>query len=211
MSFEIKNRDAAGRLCKFSTKHGTVTTPNLMPVINPNKMIITPREMKKLFGTEIVITNSYIINKDEKLKETALKQGVHTLIDFDGPIMTDSGTFQSHVYGDIDIDPIKIVEFQRDIGSDIGTILDIFVEPNETKKNTEKAVKETIKRAKNSAKIKMDMGLACTVQGSIYPDLREICAKELSKLDADFFPIGGVVPLMENQRYTELLQSILSS
>jgi len=211
MSFEIKNRDAAGRLCKFSTKHGTVTTPNLMPVINPNKMIITPREMKKLFGTEIVITNSYIINKDEKLKETALKQGVHTLIDFDGPIMTDSGTFQSHVYGDIDIDPIKIVEFQRDIGSDIGTILDIFVEPNETKKNTEKAVKETIKRAKNSAKIKMDMGLACTVQGSIYPDLREICAKELSKLDADFFPIGGVVPLMENQRYAELIKCIISS
>ena len=127
MIFEIKNRDVAGRICKFSTKHGTVTTPNLMPVINPNKMIITPKEMKKLFGTEIVITNSYIINKEEKLREIALKEGIHKLIDFDWPVMTDSGTFQSYVYGDINIDPIEIVEFQRDIGSDIGTILDIFV------------------------------------------------------------------------------------
>ncbi|GAG85073.1 unnamed protein product, partial [marine sediment metagenome] len=37
MKFEIKDRDAAGRICKFTTEHGTVTTPNLMPVINPNK------------------------------------------------------------------------------------------------------------------------------------------------------------------------------
>lgn len=211
MLFEIKNKDAAGRICKFLTKHGTVTTPNLMPVINPNKMIITPKEMKKLFGVEIVITNSYIINKDYQLKERALKQGVHKLIDFDGPIMTDSGTFQSHVYGDIDIDPIEIVEFQRDIGSDIGTILDIFIEPDDTKKKAEKSIKETIKRAKKSIKIKKEMALACTVQGSIYNDLREKCAKELSKLDADFFPIGGVVPLMENQRYKELIKCIISS
>ena len=67
MKFEIKDRDAAGRICKFTTKHGTVTTPNLMPVINPNKMLISPKEMKKLFGTEMVITNSYIIKKDKRL------------------------------------------------------------------------------------------------------------------------------------------------
>ncbi|MCX6671123.1 MAG: tRNA-guanine transglycosylase, partial [Euryarchaeota archaeon] len=61
MTFEIKERDAAGRLCHFTTKHGNVTTPNLLPVINPNKMMITPKEMKKRFGTDILITNSYII------------------------------------------------------------------------------------------------------------------------------------------------------
>ena len=64
MKFEIIKRDASGRICKLHTKHGTVKTPNLMPVINPNKMIISPKEMKKLFGTEIVITNSYIIKKN---------------------------------------------------------------------------------------------------------------------------------------------------
>jgi len=211
MTFEIKDRDAAGRICKFSTKHGVVTTPNLMPVINPNKMPITPNEMKKLFGTEIVITNSYIINKDEKLREKALKNGVHKLIDFDGPIMTDSGTFQSYVYGKVNVDPVEIVKFQRDIGSDIGTILDVFGTPDQTKKEAEQGMKETIKRAKKSIPVKKDMMLACTVQGSIYSDLREFCAKELSKIDADFFPIGGVVPLMENQRYTDLVKCIISA
>jgi len=211
MKFEIKKRDAAGRICKFTTKHGTVTTPNLMPVINPNKMIIAPKEMKKLFGTEIIITNSYIIKKSDKLREEALKNGVHSLIDFDGPIMTDSGTFQSYMYGDIKLDPIEIVEFQRDIGSDIGTILDIFGTPDLTKNESESGVKETLKRAKESVKVKGNMNLACTVQGSIYPDLRKKCATELSKLNADFYPIGGVVPLMENQRYTDLVRIILSS
>jgi len=211
MKFEIKDRDTAGRICKFTTKHGLVTTPNLMPVINPNKMSIAPKEMKKLFGTEIVITNSYIINKDEELREKALKNGVHRLIDFDGPIMTDSGTFQSYVYGKVNIDPIEIVKFQRDIGSDIGTILDVFGTPDQTKKEAEQGMKETVKRAKRSIPVKNDMLLACTVQGSIYSDLREACAKELSKIDADFFPIGGVVPLMENQRYTDLVRCIISA
>jgi 7-cyano-7-deazaguanine tRNA-ribosyltransferase len=211
MLFEIKDRDAAGRICKFTTKHGTVTTPNLMPVINPNKMIITPKEMKKLFGTEIVITNSYIIKKDEKLGKKALKEGVHKLIDFDGPIMTDSGTFQSYVYGDVNVDPLEIVKFQKDIGSDIGTILDVFGTPDQTFKEAGDGLKETLNRAKKSVKIKGEMLLATPVQGSIYPDLRFKCAKEMSKINGDFYPIGGVVPLMENQRYLDLVKIILSS
>jgi 7-cyano-7-deazaguanine tRNA-ribosyltransferase len=211
MKFEIKDRDAAGRVCKFTTKHGTINSPTLLPVINPNKMLISPKEMKKLFGVEVVITNAYIIHKDEKNRKKAIEKGVHKLIDFDGPIMTDSGTFQSYVYGDIEIDPIEIVEFQRDIGSDIGTILDVFSSPNQTKTEAEQIIKETIKRAKKSVAVKGSMGLACTIQGSVYTDLRENCAKELSKIDSDFFPIGGVVPLMENQNYTDLVRCIIHS
>ena len=132
MKFEIKNRDASGRICKFTTKHGTVTTPNLMPVINPNMMLISPKEMKKLFGTEIVITNSYIIKRSEKLREKTLEIGVHKLIDFDGPIMTDSGTFQSYVYGDIKLDPIEIVKFSSGFSCSKGVPLETslaFKEP----------------------------------------------------------------------------------
>jgi len=211
MNFEIKNRDAAGRICKLYTNHGTVTTPTLMPVINPNKMTITPKEMIKLFGTQIVITNSYIINKNDSLRKESLAKGVHKLLDFKGPIMTDSGTFQSYVYGDIHVDPISIVQFQRDIGSDIGTILDIFSTPDQTKKEALAGIQETIKRARESISHKAEMSLACTVQGSIYPDLRKKCAEELSCLEADVFPIGGVVPLMEGQRYSDLIRVILAS
>lgn len=115
------------------------------------------------------------------------------------------------MYGDIQIDPIEIVRFQRDIGSDIGTILDVFGTPDQTKKEATEGVDITIARAKKSVSEKGTMLLACPVQGSIYPDLRERCARELSALDADFFPIGGVVPLMENQYYADLVRSILAA
>lgn len=209
---ELKDRDAAGRICRFTTKHGVVTTPTLLPVINPNKMMITPGEMRRLFGVEMVITNSYIIYKNEHLRDRAVRDGVHRVIDFDGPVMTDSGTFQSYIYGEsIDIDPAGIVEFQRRIGSDIGTILDVFSEPDQGYKEASESVNETIRRARISSPLKGEMLLACPVQGSIYEDLRTKCAKELSLLNADFYPIGGVVPLMENQRYRDLVRCIIAA
>ncbi|MEF8848847.1 MAG: tRNA-guanine transglycosylase [Candidatus Thermoplasmatota archaeon] len=70
---------------------------------------------------------------------------------------------------------------------------------------------ETINRAKKSVKVKDEMNLACPIQGSTYPDLRKKCALKMSEINADFHPIGGVVPLMENQRYTDLLKIIIAS
>jgi len=211
VEFEIKDRDAVGRIGILKTAHGKITTPALLPVINPNKMLIEPKEMKRLFGAEIVITNSYIIYKNKNLREKALSDGVHLLIDFDGAIMTDSGTFQSYVYNDIDVDPFEIVDFQRDIGSDIGTILDVFTTPDTDYQQAEKQMRLTVERAKKSVARKGNMLLACTVQGGVFSDIRTKCAEQLNKLDADVFPIGGVVPLMENQRYNDLLRIIISS
>ncbi|MCD6147134.1 MAG: tRNA guanosine(15) transglycosylase TgtA [Thermoplasmata archaeon] len=204
--FEIKERDAAGRICRFETPHGTITTPTVLPVINPGSMPISPDEMRKM-GAQAVITNSYIIYKN--FRKTALEKGVHELINFSGPIMTDSGSFQIYMYG-ADISPLEIVEFQREIGSDIGTILDLF-SLNATKHKAIDEVNETIERAKASIPLKGEMMIACTVQGGTYPDLRERCAREMGELEADVHPIGGVVPLMEQQRYRELAEIIIAS
>jgi 7-cyano-7-deazaguanine tRNA-ribosyltransferase len=125
--------------------------------------------------------------------------------------MTDSGTFQAYIYGKVTVDPLEIIEFQRDIGTDIGTILDIFSTPDHTLDEAQDAVYETIKRAKNSVPKKNDMLIACTIQGSIYPKLRTFCARELSKLETDVFPIGGVVPLMEKQQYGSLVDIIIAA
>lgn len=211
MRFELKDRDASGRLGKLYTDHGIVNTPTLLPVINPNKIIISPKEMQQSFDVEMVITNSYIIRKHQELRDHALEKGVHDLIDFSGPIMTDSGTFQSYIYGSVDVHPLEIIEFQKNIGVDIGTILDVFGTPDQSYQKAKQGIIETVKRAQNSLKIKGSMGIACTIQGSIYPDLRRSCAEKLSALDADLYPIGGVVPLMEQQRYAELSNIILSS
>src|SRR5512137_212219 len=209
--FELKERDGLARICELTTKHGKVTTPVLLPVINPNQITIDPKDMKKRFGVQMLITNSYIIKGSPRLNDIALKEGVHKLLGFDGPIMTDSGTFQDHVYGDVHVNHEEIVKFQSSIGSDIGTILDVFSEPDFTKKETEGAVVETIRRAKGSVPLKGDMLLAGTVQGGVYPDLREECAQELSRLDFDVHPIGGVVLLLENYRFSSLAEVILSS
>ena len=96
-----------------------------MPVIHPGKQSIDV----KTFGAEIVITNAYIIYKNEELREKAPKEGVHSLINFDGPVMTDSGSFQLSEYGDVDINNREVIEFQELIGSDIGTSLDIPTPP----------------------------------------------------------------------------------
>ena len=127
--FEIISRDGVARIGKFYTKHGVINTPTLLPVINPNIRTIEPRDMWNNFNIECLITNSYIIRNNEKLSKEALSKGVHSLLDFPGAIMTDSGTFQSYVYGEIDVKPAEIVEFQKNIGVDIGTMLDVFGKP----------------------------------------------------------------------------------
>ena len=120
--FEIVKRDGRARIGRFHTAHGVVSTPALLPVINPNIRTIPPREMWDDFGVEMLITNSYIIRGKDELRQSALEQGVHSLLDFPGAVMTDSGTFQSYVYGEVEVDAEEIVEFQRDIGVDVATI-----------------------------------------------------------------------------------------
>lgn len=209
--FELKERDGLGRIGLFQTKHGIVETPVLLPVINPNQMIISPSEMEKNFGVKMVITNAYIIHKSEELREKAEKQGVHGILDFNGAVMTDSGTFQSHVYGDVKVNPRQIVEFQKKIGSDVGTILDVFSEINDPEEKVRWDVKETIERASQAVSMKEDMLLACTIQGGNFLELRKHCAEELAKLDCDLHPIGSVVPFMESYRFRELVDIILAS
>lgn len=207
--FEIQERDAAGRICELRTRHGIITTPTVLPVINPGDMRIAPREMQEM-GAQVVITNAYIIHGSEHFHHKALTDGVHALIDFDGPVMTDSGSFQMYTYGDVNIDPLDIVRFQRDIGSDIGTILDLF-SADASPEEAERQADETVKRARASVPEKGDMLLACTVQGGTYPELRQRCAAALASLDADLYPIGGVVPLMEQQRFADLASVIIAS
>ena len=212
-NFEIKAKDGMARIGKFRTKHGTVTTPLLMPVVHPGKSEIRPRELTEEFGFQMVITNSYIISRREKFRSVAESEGLHTLLDFDGPIMTDSGTFQMYFH-DLpaeEIDPLEIVRFQRSIGTDIGTILDVFSAPDVGRTKVEEDVKISLERARVSVSEKGEMYLAGTVQGGVFPDLREASAKTLADLDFDVHPIGGVVPLMEQYRYSDVVEVTLAS
>ncbi|MGZ4904473.1 MAG: tRNA guanosine(15) transglycosylase TgtA [Halobacteriota archaeon] len=209
--FEVTHKDAFGRIGKFYTPHGVVETPALMPVINPNMGLVTPEEMRQ-FGASMLITNAYIIYRNPRLKELALLNGVHSLLGFDGPIMTDSGSFQLSTYGNIELSSREIVEFQRDIGSDIGTPLDIPTPPDAPYERARAELELTFERIQEAMQCCGDrMLIAAPVQGSTYLELRERYARILGQLGAAAYPIGAVVPLMESYRYSDLAKVVMAS
>jgi 7-cyano-7-deazaguanine tRNA-ribosyltransferase len=208
--FETRFKDAQGRIGSFRVGGKALETPLILPVINPNVDVISAREIGDI-GFSALITNSYIIYRNESLREKALSGGVKNLIGFEGVVMTDSGSYQLYQYGEVEISPDEIVCFQKEIGSDIGVILDIPTPPDASYNQTKKDLEETIRRAKEAVSLKEDMLLAGTVQGSTHLQLREESAKAMSELDFDIYPIGGVVPLMEAYRFEELSRIILHS
>ncbi|MCQ2056371.1 MAG: tRNA guanosine(15) transglycosylase TgtA [archaeon] len=208
---EIVKRDGLARLCKFETRSGILKTPALLPVVNPKILIVTPKELYNEFGFRAIITNSYIIKNDTNLKNRAQTEGLHRMLDFPGIIMTDSGTFQSHMYGEVKVTNDEMIDFQKSIGTDIGTVLDIFTEPYWTREEVSRSVSETLERTRHACDIKGDMMINGVVQGSVYPDLREDCARKMATMNVDVHPIGGTVPLMEQYRYAELVDIIIAS
>jgi len=207
LNFEIKYKDARGRLGVLKTPHGNIKTPALMPVIHPGKQTIDVKE----YGAEMVITNAYLIYKNEDLRDIAENEGVHKLINFDGPIMTDSGSFQLSEYGDVQVTNKQIIEFQEKIRTDIGTSLDIPTPPSVKRGRAEKELKITLQRAEEALTVRRNLMLNSVVQGSTYPDLRSKCADILGKMDFQLHPIGAVVPLMESYRYKELVEVVMAS
>ena len=152
------------------------------------------------YGIQALITNSYVIWKHEKLKSVATSQGVHSLLDYPGMIMTDSGTFQSYVYGDVEVGVEEIVQFQKEIDVDVATMLDIFTRPDMTFSQVDNAVTETVNRGTPSIVAAGDVMLNGPIQGGVFPELRAKSAKEMSMLDFSIHPIGGIVPIMEKQK-----------
>jgi 7-cyano-7-deazaguanine tRNA-ribosyltransferase len=208
--FEITNKDLLGRTGKLYTPHGIVETPTVMPVINPNLRLIEPKELKR-YGAQMLITNSYIIYKSEKWRDEALKHGLHSMLDFGGPIMTDSGAFQLSVYGSVDVTNGEIISFERDIGADIGVPLDIPTPPDVPIERAKEELEITLSRLSAAREYSGKMMLAGPVQGSTYPDLREEAASKVYAMGFDVYPLGAVVPLMEAYRYRELVDTIVRS
>jgi 7-cyano-7-deazaguanine tRNA-ribosyltransferase len=210
--FEITHRDSAGRIGRLTTPHGVVETPTIMPVINPNIQTIPAKEMRD-FGAQILITNSYIIYRKPELKQRAIEEGVHTLLGFDGPVMTDSGSFQLSVYGEVEVDNAEIIGFQHAIGTDIGVPLDIPTSPAADHTLAAQELAITNERLMEALELNKDSGmlLAAPVQGGNHTDLREQAGRELGSAGFDIYPIGAVVPLMESYRYAELVDVIVSA
>jgi len=209
--FEVLERDGLARLGRLPTPHGSLETPALLPVVHPDpvRQSCRPSEMARRWGVRAVITSAYITWRTPPLRESAERGGIHRLLDFDGVVMTDSGAFQQHAYGSVEVGPEEILDFQNRIGSDIATVLDVFTEPDATQDEAAAALRATVDRARKARAARPGL-LAVPVQGGAFPELRAGSAAEASAL-GDVLAVGGVVPLLEQYRFGELASALAAA
>jgi 7-cyano-7-deazaguanine tRNA-ribosyltransferase len=211
MAFEIRERDLLARIGKLETKTGAVETPILLPVVNPSIQPISPKAMRDEFGCEALMTNAYIIRK--RFRANAAEFGIHRLLDFDGVIMTDSGAYQILVYGDVETTNKEIIQFQESIKTDIAVILDVPTGWGVSQQYAKHTVEETLKRAKELARVKSRHDILWTgpVQGGAYLDLVAESASKTGKLPFQIHALGSPTPVMEQYLFDTLVDMILTA
>ncbi|MHC1623400.1 MAG: tRNA-ribosyltransferase family protein, partial [Candidatus Methanospirareceae archaeon] len=210
LEFEIRHKDLMGRIGKLQTPHGSIETPTIMPVINPNLISIEAEDMK-LYGAEMLITNAYIIYRKANLREDAIEKGIHSLLRSEMPIITDSGSYQLYEYKDVEVTNREILEFQQRIGSDVCVPLDIPTPPYAKRERAKSDLEETLRRMQEARGIIQNNLLVGVVQGSTFLDLRAESAKRAAELGFDVYAIGGVVPLLESYTFDKLVDIIVAS
>lgn len=200
LHFRIRKFDANARLSELRTKSGTLILPEFFPVYNPNKPTVSVKEMEEI-GVKAIITNSYILYRDPSLREAALEKGIHSLLGFNGVIMTDSGAYQLYRYGDVEVSNKEIIEFQHEIGSDIGSILDVPMSSEVSRRESELGVERTIRHAEEWASMRdslSDTLWVGTPQGSIHRDLVLKCSLKIRELDFEYNGVGSIKVALEN-------------
>ncbi|WP_248897910.1 tRNA guanosine(15) transglycosylase TgtA [Haloplanus halobius] len=212
--FELRDGDALGRIGELTVPRAgrTVETPALLPVINPNIRTVSPARLEAEFGAEMLITNAYIIRGTDDLRERALAEGLHDMLDFSGAIVTDSGSFQLAEYGDIDVTTEEILEFQHAIGSDVATPVDVPTPPDATRETAEADLETTEQALADAETVETgEMLVNAPIQGSTNLDLREAAARHADATDLDVFPVGAVVPLMNDYRYADVVDIVAAA
>jgi queuine tRNA-ribosyltransferase len=201
--FEIikKSKTSKARVGKLHTPHGVVNTPVFLPVGTLGAVkTMSPRNLEEI-GTEMVLSNTYhlLLRPGPELIKHA--GGLHKFMNWDKPILTDSGGFQvfslahmrkvrengveftSHVDGAKHfLTPDSVLDVQKAFGSDIMMPLDECVAYPCDRKAAKKALERTTAWAKQSKKRLKDLAPSVVfgiVQGSTYKDLRQESAKQI--------------------------------
>lgn len=207
-------KQSGARLGKLHTPRGVINTPIFMPVGTAATVkAMTPEELKDM-NAEIILSNTYhlYLRPGHELIERA--GGLHKFMNWDRPILTDSGGFQVFSLGDLRkitekgvefrshidgskhfLSPEKATEIQNALGSDIMMAFDECApypaEYDYVKKSLERTTRWA-KRCKDAHKNPETQALFGIVQGGMYKDLREQSVKELLALDFPGYSVGGL-------------------
>ena len=206
--FEIKKSDLAGRKGILHSNHGKIETPAFVPVIHPVKQAISPKKIRKM-GFDLVITNAYITMK--RHGQNATKRGIHDIIDYDGAVMTDSGGYQVLEYGEVDVPPADMAEFEKKIMTDFAIPLDKPTGYGLNKKKAKSFVDQTLKDAKKTLVNKIDNGQIWIgpIQGGEHQELVKKCTKNLVNYGFPMLALGSPVEFMESYEYKLLAEMII--
>jgi 7-cyano-7-deazaguanine tRNA-ribosyltransferase len=195
----LKDRDLDGRIGKLKIGKKKLETPYIFPVFNPFNSEIDSKEIQKI-GFKALITNAYILYKRK------VKGDVHDLLKCE-IVMTDSGGYQTLEYGDVEVTNKEIIEYQKEINSDIAVFLDI---PSALSsfEDAKKAVEKTLERAKEAKEIIDKNRLwVCPIQGT-YKELVKYSAEESKKLDFDIYALGSPTVFMTKYEYFPIFENI---
>ncbi|HDQ26091.1 MAG TPA: tRNA guanosine(34) transglycosylase Tgt [bacterium] len=211
--FKVLHKYKEARVCEINTLHGRVETPVFMPVgTQATVKIMTPEDLQ-LSGTSIILANTYHLYLRPGTDLIQKTGGLHKFMGWNGPILTDSGgfqvfslqelrkitddgvTFKSHIDGSAHFfSPVKVVEIQNILGSDIMMVLDECPPYPATHDYISDSIDRTIEWAKRSkaAHKNHNQALFGIIQGGVYEDLRERSIREMVLLDFPGYAIGGV-------------------
>ncbi len=208
--FEILKTDLSGRIGIIHTNHGKIETPAYVPVIHPVKQTISSKKIKEI-GFNLVITNAYITKNH--YGQDALTKGIHNIIDFDGAVMTDSGGYQVLEYGDVDVLPHEMANFEKGILTDFAIPLDKPTGYGLARKKAEAFVNHTLRVAKKTLQDSNDNGQIWIgpIQGGEHFDLVEKSTKSLVNMGFKMLALGSPVEFMESYEFKLLAQMIVSA
>jgi queuine tRNA-ribosyltransferase len=215
-SFTVTARDGSARTGAIATPRGVVRTPAFMPVGTGATVKAMFPEDVAAAGADIILANTYHLMLRPGAERIAKLGGLHKFMHWDKPILTDSGgyqvmslaklrrideegvTFQSHIDGaTVALTPERAIEVQCLLGADVQMVLDECTPFPATREEASASLDLSLRWAERSKRAFAGSGapsqaLFGIVQGSVYPDLRELSANALIDIGFDGYAIGGL-------------------
>lgn len=213
MNFNVLKTDGRARRGVLNLPRGTIDTPAFMPVGTYGTVkAMTPEEVKES-GAQIILGNTFHLMLRPGTSIISEFGGLHRFMNWDGPILTDSGGFQVYSLADlrkisesgvifrspvdgekVELTPEKSMQIQRDLGADIVMIFDECTMYPATRETAAESMRLSLRWAERSKKAHEGnpAELFGIVQGGMYAQLREESARALQSIGFDGYAIGGL-------------------
>lgn len=212
IDFQVSNQDGTARAGKLDTPHGNILTPIFMPVGTLGTVKAAAPEELKALGTQILLGNTYHLHLrpgDELIHKLG---GLHRFMNWDGPILTDSGGFQvfslakllkreeegvvfrSHIDGrKVKLTPESSIAIQQNLGSTIMMCFDECLELPAEREKVQRSLELTSRWATRCKDARTtDQALFGIIQGGGEEGLREESLQQLQEIGFDGYAIGGL-------------------